>query len=92
VSLKKLSYRTALTNHGGVILPGIPHNVYVEIEGNIMMQASVDKDPHLCPIHGMNHVNATGFAKFEGIKHTRVGDPCECGAEVVGESANSFSD
>jgi uncharacterized Zn-binding protein involved in type VI secretion len=90
---QKLSYRGASTDHGGIILPGIPHNVNVDVGGG-PVQASLDLDPHACPIpgHGVNYVIATGFAKFNGIKHTRVGDSCACGATVVGESDNTWSD
>lgn len=91
--MPKMSYRGAATDHGGVITTGVAHNVLVTVGGNLM-QASLDNDVHVCPIpgHGINNVIATGFANFEGIRHTLVGDSCTCGAKVVGESDNTFSD
>ena len=90
---QKLSYRGAVTSHGGVILHGVPHNVLLDV-GGAPTPASLDNDPHACPIpeHGVNYVIATGFANFNGIKHTRVGDSCACGAVVVSESDNTWSD
>ena len=88
---QKLSYRGASTSHGGVIGSGVPHNVNVHVGGS-PVQASLDGDVHICPRHGVNSVIATGFVKFDGIKHTRVGDSCACGAIVIGESDNTFSD
>ena len=91
--MAKMSYRGASTDHGGVITTGVEHNVKVDV-GENPMPASLDNDIHVCPIpgHGVNNVIATGFATFNGIKHTLVGDSCTCGAKVVGESDNTFSD
>lgn len=91
--MNKMSYRGAITSHGGVITTGVAHNVIVDV-GDNPMQASLDGDVHVCPIpgHGVNNVIGTGFANFEGIPHTLVGDSCTCGATVVGESDNTFSD
>ena len=93
MSSQKLSYRGATTSHGGTILPGVAHNVLFDVNG-VPTPASLDNDPHACPVegHGINYVIATGFAKFNGIKHTRVGDSCACGAVVVSESDNTWSD
>ena len=89
--MQKMSYRGAVTSHGGIITGGIPHNVRVSV-GGADAEASLDNDIHVCPVHGVNYVIATGFAKWNGIKHTLVGDSCVCGAVVVGESDNTFSD
>ena len=89
--MSKMSYRSAITSHGGVILAGVPHNVKVSVGGNLL-EASLDGDPHACPVHGINQVIGTGFANFQGIPHTLVGDSCTCGATVVGESDNTYSD
>ena len=87
----KMSYRGASTSHGGIVGTGVSHNVLVQVGGGLK-EASLDNDLHICPAHGVNHVIAQGFAKFTNIKHTLVGDPCACGAVVVGESDNTFSD
>lgn len=91
--MRKLSYRGASTSHGGVIVSGVYHNVDVHV-GGVLQQASLDGDVHVCPIpgHGINNVIGTGFANFDGIPHTLVGDLCTCGATVVGESDNTYSD
>lgn len=89
--MRKMSYRGASTSHGGVVGSGVPHNVKVSV-GMGDKEASLDGDAHYCPIHGTNSVIATGFANFEGIPHTLVGDSCTCGAIVNGESDNTFSD
>lgn len=90
--MRKMSYRLAVTSHGGIILGGISHNVKVSVGG--LLEASVDMDLHICPLrfHGVNHVIASGFANFQGIPHTLKLDPCVCGAVVVGESDNTYSD
>jgi len=91
--MPKMSYRTAVTSHGGIIIGGGAHNVKVTVGGGLK-EASIDRDLHICPIccHGVNMVIASGFAKFAGIRHTLVGDICTCGAVVVGESDNTYSD
>lgn len=91
--MAKMSYRGAHTSHGGVITTGVAHNVKVDVGGQLK-EASLDKDTHVCPIpgHGVNQVIATGFANFQGIPHTLVGDSCTCGATVEGESDNTYSD
>jgi uncharacterized Zn-binding protein involved in type VI secretion len=89
--LKKISYIGASTSHGGVIAGGISRNVYVDVGGSKTL-ASINGDIHVCPRHGVNCVIATGFAKFNEIRHTRVGDSCACGAAVVSGSDNTWSE
>lgn len=90
--MEKLSYRGAVTDHGGIIQPGVPHNVKVSV-GGALLEASLNGDPHPCPLcEVVSNVVATGFANFEGIRHTKVGDYTTCGAKVIGACDNTFSD
>lgn len=79
-------------SHGGVIGSGVAHNVRVSVGGAIM-EASLHGDSYPCPVHGPQTIVASGFVNFQGIQHTLAHkDHATCGAEVVGESDNTFSD
>jgi len=89
---EKLSYRGAVTDHGGYISPGVSHNIKVLVSG-VLRDASLDGDPHPCPLCEVtSSVVATGFAKFNGIKMTKIGDKTTCGATVIAPCDNAFSD
>jgi uncharacterized Zn-binding protein involved in type VI secretion len=81
----------AVTSHGGTLGPAIDRHVHVDFSGDNPLVA-LDGDFHYCPIHGVNNVIGTGFAKYNGVRFVRVGDSCSCGAVVVVGSDHTFSD
>lgn len=90
----KMSYRGAVTEHGGYITDGMPHNVRVMVDGQ-MIFCSITGDGHVCPPppHPPSTMTGTAFASIEGIPIVIVGHSyAGCGSLAKGEADNTFSD